>query len=203
MSKHQDQKNNVIDFPSNRMVRQKSMLRTQEKKAVLGLSVLGLFIFTVAANQWISDFNKFGNANARNVASIQLDNKQTIIKEHLLAREIAAKENLVGYTSKEPSLKDEMIFSSLEGRYRVKSDHQRVLEIQSDEADDMRVSVGDGELFVKKYISLFNDKAVQFKLMNKSEGSEVYELLDKTGLVVDRLQLDKDAAGKLTQLKVL
>lgn len=201
MSK-QDKKDNILEFPTNRMIRQKSMLRTQEKKAVLGLSVLGLFIFTVAANQWISDFNKFG-ANNRNIASIQQDNKQAIVKEHLLAREIASKENLVGYKSQVPSLKDEMIFSSLEGKYRVKSDQQRVLAVQSDEDLESRVSLEDGELFVKKYISLFNDKAVHFKLMNKSDGSEVYELLDQKGMVVDRLQLDKDAAGKLTQLKVL
>ena len=201
MSK-QDKKDNILEFPTNRMIRQKSMLRTQEKKAVLGLSVLGLFIFTVAANQWIADFNKFG-ANNRNIASIQQDNKQTIVKEHLLAREIASKENLVGYKSQVPSLKDEMIFSSLEGKYRVKSDEQRVLAVQSDEDIESRISIEDGELFVKKYVSLFNDKAVHFKLMNKSEGSEVYELLDQKGMVVDRLQLDKDAAGKLTQLKVL
>ena len=198
----QDANDNVLEFPTKRMIRQKTMLRTQEKKAVLGLSVLGLFVFTVAANQWIADFNKFGAAN-RNVASIQLDNKQAIIKEHLLAKEIASKENLVGYKSQEPSLKDEMIFSSLEGKYRVKSDKQRVLAVQAEDDSDARIAMDDGELFIKKYISLFNDKAVHFKLMNKSADYEVYELLDQKGLVVDRLQLDKDAAGKLTQLKVL
>jgi hypothetical protein len=201
MSK-QDKNDNVLEFPIKRMIRQKSMLRTQEKKAVLGLSVLGLFIFTVAANQWISDFNKFG-ANTRNIASIQADNKQAIIKEHLLAKEIAGKENLVGYKSQSPSLKDEMIFSSLEGKYRIKSDNQRVLAVQSEENSESRISIEDGELFIQKYISLFNEKAVHFKLMNKSDDSEIYELLDQKGLVVDRLQLDKDAAGKLTQLKVL
>ncbi len=201
MSK-QDKKDNVLEFPAKRMIRQKSMLRTQEKKAVLGLSVLGLFVFTVAANQWIADFNKFG-AGSRNVASIQLDNKQAIIKEHMLAKEIANKENLVGFKSQEPSLKDEMIFSSLEGKYRVKSDAQRVLAVQSEDDSDARVDIADGEIFVKKYISLFNDKAVHFKLTNRSDASEVYELLDQKGVVIDRLQLDKDAAGKLTQLKVL
>ncbi|MBL7555620.1 MAG: hypothetical protein JNM24_07340 [Bdellovibrionaceae bacterium] len=201
MSK-QDKKDNVLEFPAKRMIRQKSMLRTQEKKAVLGLSVLGLFVFTVAANQWIADFNKFG-AGSRNVASIQLDNKQAIIKEHMLAREIASKENVVGFKSQEPSLKDEMIFSSLEGKYRVKSDAQRVLAVQSEDDSEARVDISDGESFVKKYISLFNDKAVHFKLTNRSDASEVYELLDQKGVVIDRLQLDKDAAGKLTQLKVL
>lgn len=200
MSK-QDKNSNILEFPSNRMIRQKSMLRTQEKKAVLGLSVLGLFVFTVAANQWISDFNKFG-AGTRNVASIQIDNKQAILKEHLLARELAVKENQVGFKSQEPSLKDEMIFSSLEGKYRVKSDSQRVLAVQSEEDVDARIEA-DGELFIKKYISLFNEKAVHFKLTNRSDVSEVYELLDQKGIVIDRLQLDKDAAGKLTQLKVL
>lgn len=201
MSKN-DKNDNVLEFPTKRMIRQKTMLRTQEKKAVLGLSVLGLFVFTVAANQWIADFNKFGTAG-RNVASIQSDNKQSIIKEHLLAKEIALKGDLVGYKSQEPSLKDEMIFSSLEGKYRVKSDAQRVLSVQAEENEDSRIALEDGELFVKKYVSLFNEKAVHFKLMNKSQDFEVYELLDQKGLVVDRLQLDKDAAGKLTQLKVL
>jgi hypothetical protein len=201
MSK-QEKDGTILDFPSNRMIRQKSMQRTQEKKAVLGLSVLGLFVFTVAANQWISDFNKFG-ASSRNVASIQLDNKQAILKEHLLAKEIATQENIVGFKSQEPSLKDEMIFSSLEGKYRVKSDKQRVLAVQSEDDSELRIEIADGELFVKKYISLFNDKAVHFKLSNRSDVSEVYELLDQKGMVIDRLQLDKDSAGKLTQLKVL
>lgn len=201
MSK-QGKDSNILEFPSNRMIRQKSMQRSQEKKAVLGLSVLGLFIFTVAANQWISDFNKFG-AGSRNVASIQLDNKQAILKEHLLAKEIATQENIVGFKSQAPSLKDEMIFSSLEGKYRVKSDQQRVLAVQSEDDSESRVEIADGELFVKKYISLFNEKAVHFKLTNRSDATEVYELLDQKGLVIDRLQLDKDSAGKLTQLKVL
>tara|TARA_B110001454_G_scaffold213372_1_gene231433 strand:- start:13744 stop:14349 length:606 start_codon:yes stop_codon:yes gene_type:complete len=201
MSK-QGKDSNILEFPSNRMIRQKSMQRSQEKKAVLGLSVLGLFIFTVAANQWIADFNKFG-AGSRNVASIQLDNKQAILKEHLLAKEIATQENIVGFKSQEPSLKDEMIFSSLEGKYRVKSDQQRVLAVQSDDDSESRIEMADGERFVKKYISLFNEKAVHFKLTNRSEATEVYELLDQKGVVIDRLQLDKDSAGKLTQLKVL
>lgn len=201
MSK-QDKNDNILEFPSKRMLRQKTMLRTQEKKAVLGLSVLGLFVFTVAANQWISDFNKFGSAT-RNVASVQQENKQNILKEHLLAKEISLKNNLVGYSSQTPSLKDEMIFSSLEGKYRIKSDNLRVLSVQSDENTDSRIVIGDGEVFIKKYISLFNDKAVHFKLTNKSDDQEVYELLDQKGLVIDRLQLDKDAAGKLAQLKVL
>lgn len=199
---NQDNNNNVLEFPTKRSFRQKSMIRAQEKKAVLGLSVLGLFIFTVAVNQFIADFNKFG-AGTRNVASIQQDNKQAILKEHLLAKQIALKEDLVGYKSQDPSLKDEMIFSSLEGKYRVKSDEHRVLAVQSEDNDEARVDIVDGELFIKKYISLFNENAVHFKLTNKSDGQEVYELIDQKGLVVDRLQLDKDAAGKLTQLKVL
>lgn len=198
----QDKKDNILDFPAKRMIRQKSMLRAQEKKAVLGLSVLGLFVFTVAANQWISDFNKFGSSG-RNLASIQQDNKQTIIREHLLAKEIATKENIVGYKSQMPSLKDEMIFSSLEGKYRIKSDNLRVLAVEAGDDSEARIALDDSQSFIRKYISLFNDKAVHFKLMNRSAEFEVYELLDQKGLVVDKIQLDKDVAGNLTQLKVL
>lgn len=115
----QDNKDNILEFPNKRMIRQKSFLRTQEKKAALGLSMLGLFVLTVAANQFIADFNAFSGAT-RNVASVRQDNKQAIIKEHLLAKQIAVKDDLIGFRSQYPSLKDELIFSSLEGKYQIR-----------------------------------------------------------------------------------
>lgn len=194
--------NKVLSFPLNKMVRQKSFLRQKEKKTVVGLSILGLFLFCTAVNQWVQDLNHFSGQN-RSVASIQIENKQAVLKEHLLANEIASKENLSGVIGQPPSLKDELMFSILEGKYKVKSKDTRVVDIQTDELDGNRVAILNGEEFLKKYLSLFSQKAVHLKLKDKSEVSELYELIDQEGLVVDKVLLSKDSQGKLTQIKVL
>ena len=96
------------------------------------------------------------------------------------------------------------MFSFLEGKYKVLTENQRIKELTP--IEDL-VSIKEGNNLLKKYVSLFNSNAVQYKLKEKlqkdSANEEIYELLDNKGLVVDTLSVSLDAKGNLAALKIL
>lgn len=186
------------------MIRQRAFHKNQERKAVFGLSILSLFIFTLAVNQWVRDYS-LSQASSRGVASIKAELSEEIMNEHLLAKKLALKENEISAIKASlPSLKDELMFSFLEGKYKVLTENQRIKELTP--IEDL-VVIKEGNNLLKKYVSLFNNNAVQYKLKEKlqkdSANEEIYELLDNKGLVVDTLSVSLDAKGNLAALKIL
>ncbi len=201
---NEQEKSNVLDFPIKKMIRQKAFQKNKERKAVFGLSILSLFIFTLAVNQWVRDYSFSQNSN-RGIASLKAEIKYDILNEQALAKRLADKENDVRFiNSSQPSLKDELLFSFLEGKYKVQSESQRIKQIRPSEE---MVLIKEGETILKKYISLFNENAINYKLkdkiINDSKREEVYELLDSKGLVVDTLSVSIDSHGKLSALEIL
>lgn len=203
MSK-KNEKSNILEFPLKRMIRQKSFQRNQERKAVFGLSILSLFIFTLAVNQWVRDYS-FSQATTRGLASIKAELAEEIQSEHALAKKLALQDQpITAIKSLSPSLKDELVFSFLEGKYNVQTENSRIKELSP--IEDL-VLIKEGTRLLKKYVSLFNANAVHFKLKEQRQNNEVtveiYELLDNNGLVVDTLSLSIDGNGKLSSLKIL
>lgn len=199
-----EETSNILQFPTKKMIRQKAFQKNQERKAVFGLSILSLFIFTLAVNQWVRDYS-LSQATSRGVASIKAELSEEILNEHILAKKLAAKENEISAIKASlPSLKDELMFSFLEGKYKVLTENQRIKELIPTEE---LVVINEGNNLLKKYVSLFNVNAVQFKLKEKvqkdSTKEEVYELLDNKGLVVDTLSVSLDGKGHLASLKIL
>ena len=196
-------KSNVLAFPIKRMIRQKTYKKNQERRAIFGLSILSLFVFTLAVNQWVRDYSLAQSSN-RGIASLKAEITEDILSEHALAKKLAATDNeILGIKSKNPSLKDELLFSFLEGKYRIQSENNRIKEIN---AGDELVKIEEGSKLLQKYVSLFNENAVQYKLKekNKSESAreETYELIDKRGIVVDTLKVSLDQSGKLNSIKL-
>lgn len=195
-----EEKSNILEFPAKKMIRQKTFQKNQERKAVFGLSILSLFIFTLAVNQWVRDYS-LSQATSRGVASIKAELSEEIMNEHALAKKLALKENEISaIKASTPSLKDELMFSFLEGKYKVQTENERIKELTPIEE---LVAIKEGNVLLKRYISLFNGKAVQYKLKQKNAHEEIYELLDNKGLVVDTLSVSLDAQGNLASLKIL
>ncbi|MCK6597167.1 MAG: hypothetical protein L6Q37_02285 [Bdellovibrionaceae bacterium] len=198
-----ESKSNVLAFPIKKMIRQKTYKKNQERRAVFGLSILSLFVFTLAVNQWVRDYSLAQSSN-RGIASLKAEISEDILGEHTLAKKLAATDNeILGIKSKNPSLKDELLFSFLEGKYKIHSENNRIKEIN---AGDELVRIEEGSKLLQKYVSLFNETAVQYKLKekNKLESSreETYELIDKRGIVVDILKVSLDQSGKLNSIKL-
>ena len=202
----QKEKSNVLNFPARKMLRQKAFKKNQERRAVFGLSILSLFIFTLAVNQWVRDYSISQTSKQRGIASVKAVTTEDILKEHALAEKLASSHNeITAIKALKPSLKDELMFSFLEGKYRVESENQRIKEIQPVAES---VLINEGNNILKKYVSLFNEKAVQYKLKEQHQSGvasreEIYELLDNKGLVVDTLSVLIDKNGKLTSVKIL
>lgn len=199
-----EEKSNILEFPAKKMIRQKTFQKNQERKAVFGLSILSLFIFTLAVNQWVRDYS-LSQATSRGVASIKAELSEEIMNEHALAKKLALKENEISaIKASNPSLKDELMFSFLEGKYKVQTENERIKELTP--IEDL-VVIKESNILLKRYISLFNGNAVQYKLkqkvQNDSANEEIYELLDNKGLVVDTLSVSLDAKGHLAALKIL
>lgn len=199
-----EEKSNILAFPVKKMIRQKAFQKNQERKAVFGLSILSLFIFTLAINQWVRDYSIAQNSS-RGIASLKAEITEDILSEHAFAKKLAAKDNgLSAIKSLEPSLKDELMFSFLEGKYKVQTENSRIKELKPIEE---LVLIKEGDKLLKKYVSLFNANAVHFKLkekhQNDQQNEEIYELIDSKGLVVDTLSVSIDENGKLASLKIL
>jgi len=199
-----EEKSNILAFPVKKMIRQKAFQKNQERKAVFGLSILSLFIFTLAINQWVRDYSIAQNSS-RGIASLKAEITEDILSEHAFAKKLASKDNgLSAIKSLEPSLKDELMFSFLEGKYKVQTENSRIKELKPIEE---LVLIKEGDKLLKKYVSLFNANAVHFKLkekhQNDQQNEEIYELIDSKGLVVDTLSMSLDQNGKLASLKIL
>lgn len=201
IKKEDTQKSNVLPFPVKRMVRLKASQKYQERKAIFGLSILSILVFTIAINQWVSDFGS-QNKNVRNVASFKEETKQDILSEHSLAQRLSLEKELAGLKAQSPSLRDELLFSVLEGQYNVQTENKRIKSVQNINSP---VYVKDADAFVKKYMTVFNDKVSQFKKIttpNLLENELLFELIDQKGLLVETLKLSFNEKNQLLEAKV-
>lgn len=189
---------NVIPFPKEQAVRVRVRERHTHQKAVLALSILSVLMLSVLSNQWLT--RPTSSTNSRSIASVGSVSSVADVKwEHELARELSRSKGVGAHLAEKPSLRDELVFGELEGRYGVRMKDGRVESIEYSTARDGETPLvlKDRAAFLMKYRSLLSVDYDQAGLVGSADGQETWNLLGDGRTIVGQAKFQLDAEGRV------
>ncbi|WII73912.1 hypothetical protein QJS83_08490 [Bdellovibrio sp. 22V] len=194
---------NVIEFPKAQSVRKRLQDKAQEQKAVLILSIASVLIMTVFLNQWLvqgPDKSLVTNGN-REIASFQPASFAKDVKwEQDLAKKMAADKNAISAALAEsPTLRDELVFGYLEGKYGMKLSQGRIqsLEFIDAQAGETPMAIADKAEFLTKYSEAFGMNFNEVSLAQNSDNELIYSLISPAKEIVGQAKFLTDDQGRV------
>lgn len=192
----------VIEFPKAQSIRKRLQDKAQEQKAVLILSIASVLIMTVFLNQWLASGSDSSHAlqGDRNVASADPNFAKDIKWEHELAKKLASDNSeLSASLAETPTLRDELIFGFLEGKYGMKLSQGRIerLEFIDAQAGEQPMDISDKLQFLSKYSEAFGVNFDQASLSKKTNGEQIYTLIDASKEIVGQARFVMDENGRV------
>lgn len=197
----------VIEFPKAQSVRKRLQDKAQEQKAVLILSIASVLIMTVFLNQWLMQGpdSSLTSGGSRNVASFQPATFAKDVKwEHDLAKKLASdKSTLSASLAEAPTLRDELIFGYLEGKYGMKLAQGRIesLEFIDAQAGEHPMMINDKAEFLAKYSEAFGLNYAEVSLVQKTDSEQVYSLIDSSKQIIGKAYFVIDDQGRVSEIK--
>ncbi|MBK9322042.1 MAG: hypothetical protein IPM97_03620 [Bdellovibrionaceae bacterium] len=206
---NQTVENKVLEFPESKSVRKRLMDRNQDQKAVLGLSIVSVLVVSVFLNEWLvksqAGVDAIVGAN-RGIASFEeMGSVESIQWEHELAQKLSQEKSTAkSLLAAKPTLKDELVFGFLEGKYRT---HLSGNKIQSFEFLDQRNSdqplvIKQKEEFLKIFKSVFSVSYAKVELDKKEATLEVYKLIGPSSQAIGQAHFVLDEQGRVLSLKI-
>lgn len=195
---------NVIEFPKAQSIRKRMQDKAQEQKAVVILSIASVLLMTVFLNQWLvrsPDQGLVTDGN-RGVASFEPSSFAKDVKwEHDLAKRMASEKALTAASLAEsPTLRDDLVFGFLEGKYGMKLAQGRIqsLEFIDAQAGDQPLKIEDKAEFLRKYSEAFGLQFAEVSLVAQADGGgQVYNLIDSSKEIVGRAHFKMDDQGRV------
>lgn len=194
---------NVIPFPKDQTIRARLRERGANQKAVLALSILSILMISVFSNQMITRPEQ--QAAGRGIASLGPLQSQADVKwEHRMARELSQQRGLAAHLAVKPSLRDDLIYGSLQGRYAMRLDGDRVssLEFIRNERSDAPLAIRDRGALLTKYRAAFAVPFQEVSLVKTEASEEVWNLIGSDKTIVGTAKVGLDGAGHMTSLSV-
>lgn len=198
----------VIEFPKEHSVKKRLQDKAQEQKAVLVLSIASVLLMTVFLNQWLvngPDRSLSGSGN-RQVASFEPGVFAKDIKwEHDLAKKISNdKANLLANLAEKPTLRDELIFAFLEGKYGMKLNQGRIekLEFIDAQAGEQPMAIDDKPAFLRQYAEAFGMNYSEASLTSTTDATQVFNLIDSDKTIVGTATFELDHQGRVQAIKI-
>ncbi|WP_413582122.1 hypothetical protein [Bdellovibrio sp. HCB288] len=198
----------VIEFPKERSFRKRLQDKAQEQKAVLVMSIASVALMTVFVNQWLVDNSDsaVGGRGNREIASFEPGAFARDVKwEHDIAQRLSAeKSSLVAALAEKPTLRDDLIFGFLEGKYGMNVSGGKVqsLEFIDAQAGEKAMDIQNKANFLKKYASAFGHNYVEVAPAKSADGGEeVFTLIDKSKTIVGHAHFAIDADGRVQSLR--
>lgn len=198
----------VIEFPKEHSVKKRLQDKAQEQKAVLVLSIASVLLMTVFLNQWLvngPDRSLSGSGN-RQVASFEPGVFAKDIKwEHDLAKKISNdKANLFANLAEKPTLRDELIFAYLEGKYGMKLNQGRIekLEFIDAQAGEQPMAIDDKPAFLRQYAEAFGLNYSEASLTATTDSNQVFNLIDSDKTIVGTATFELDHQGRVQAIKI-
>ncbi len=208
MSKQAEHK--VLDFPQFKSWRKRLMDRGQDQKAVLGLSIVSVLVMTVFLNEWIVKSQQSVNAiteGGRGVASFDdHDSVESIKWEHEIAKKFAEeKESAKSLMAVKPTLKDELVFGFLEGKYKTRLVNAKIegFDFTENQAGDQPLVIKEKAEFLKIFKSVFTVGYAKVQLESREGSKEVYKLMSSSNKDLGQAQFELDEAGRVLSLKIV
>jgi hypothetical protein len=170
------------------------------------LSIASVLVMTVFLNQWIvsGPVGSLSNDANRNVASFEPATFAKDVKwEHHLAKELSSgSEVAVAQLAEIPTVRDELIFGYLEGKYGMKLAAGRIksLEFIDAQAGDQPMVIEDKVAFLSKYSEAFGLKFSQVSARAGEDG--VYNLVDSDKRIVATAKFVSDDQGRVSAINI-
>ena len=201
--------NNVIQFPKKQSWRKRLQDKTQDQKAVLSLSIASVLVMSLFLNQWV-----IGNTNktiaavqgSRQIASFEGNFAQDMKWEHDLARELSQKDlQDSAKLAEKPTMRDELIFGYLQGKYGMKLAQGRIesLEFIDAQAGEQPLAIAKKADFLLSYRDAFGLDYRQASLSQKSNAEEVYNLVNDNKAIVGSAHFALDDQGRVVSVKII
>jgi hypothetical protein len=199
---------NVLNFPKSQSFRKRLMERGQDQKAVLGLSLVSVLVVTVFLNEWIvkSQTSVSSLSGGRQLASLQDRNSiEDVQWEHELAQKLAQdSEGVRSLLGSKPTLKDELVFGFLEGKYKTLVRRSKIegFEFATAQAGEEPLIIKEKEEFLKIFKSVFTISYTKVQLDRRENGAVYYKLLSAANKPLGQALFQLDGQGRVLSLRV-
>jgi hypothetical protein len=205
--------NTVLEFPKSQSFRKRLLDRGHDQKAVLGLSIISVLVVTVFLNEWIVKSQNTGNSfveGNRAIANFEGRNSADGIKwEHELAEKLGqekgtTKAPFAGIFAVKPTLKDELLFGFLEGKYKTHLVDSKIesFDFSDFQAGDQPLVIKEKAEFLKIFKSVFTVGYAKVQLESQQGSHEVYKLLSGSNKDLGQAHFQLDEQGRVLSLKI-
>ncbi|WP_413293219.1 hypothetical protein ACLSU7_17690 [Bdellovibrio sp. HCB185ZH] len=198
----------VIEFPKDKSFRKRFQDKVQEQKAVLVLSIASVALMTVFVNQWLVDNSEsaLGARGNRGIASFEPGVFARDVKwEHEIAKKLSSeKTSFVAALAEKPTLRDDLIFGYLEGKYGMKISQGKIesLEFIDAQAGEKALSISNKASFLTKYADAFGLDYSEVSPVQTADASEqVFNLIDDSKTIVGKAHFGIDSEGRVHSLR--
>lgn len=198
--------NNVLQFPKEKALRISLRDRTMQQRGVLVLSIFSILAVTVMSNQWLTRVQE-SSGGGRGLASVPgaMGSASNVKWEHELARELSRDQSRKVHLAVRPTLKDELIYGSLEGRYGMTLANGRIegLEfLNTQGGSDSPVTIQDRAAFLSRYRDAFSVEYASVALSTSASGEEVWNLVRDDKTIVGKAHFKLDESGRMVSFIV-
>lgn len=201
--------NKVLEFPKAKSFRKRLMDRTQDQRAVLGLSIVSVLVISIFLNEWIikSQSKMDSMTSGREIASFDdRDSAENVAWEHDLAQRLSQeKAEAKSMMAEKPTLKDELVFGFLEGKYKTHINNSKIegFDFTSAQAGDQPLVIREKAEFLKIFKTVFSLNYSKVELDHREGSMESYKLLSSLGKIVGEAHFDLDDRGRVLSFKLV
>jgi hypothetical protein len=182
--------------------------KVHEQKAVLVMSIASVLLMSVFLNQWLAAGPAGGLSSngTRQVASFEPSvNAKDIKWEHELAKKFSDdKQKLIASLGEKPTVRDDLIFAFLEGKYGMKLNQGRIekLEFIDAQAGEQPMMIQDKGAFLRNYAEAFGVDYKEASLSKDSEQNQVYNLISSDKTIVGTATFALDDQGRVQTIQI-
>lgn len=198
----------VIEFPKSKSVRKRIQDKAQEQKSVLMVSLASVFLMAIFLNQWVVGGNnqELATQGNRGIASFQPTKIAQEVKwEHELAKRLSSDPSAKALAlAEKPTLRDEMVFGFLEGKYGMKVLQGRIhsLEFIDAQAGEQPMNISNKGQFLTEYATAFGVPYREVSLKNTTEEEQVFSLIGADKTIVGEAHFALDDAGRVLAVTI-
>jgi len=179
------------------------------KNTVLGLSIVSVLVMTVFLNEWIvksDDHLAPGADGNRGIASFDdRDSVEGVKWEHELAQKLSQEKVAAkSLMAVKPTLKDELVFGFLEGKYKTHMVNSKIesFNFTNGQAGDQPLVIKEKGEFLKIFKTVFNVEYAKVQLASREANKEVYKLISSTNKDLGEAHFQLDEEGRVLSLHI-
>ncbi|MGZ3743707.1 MAG: hypothetical protein ACXWRE_08405 [Pseudobdellovibrionaceae bacterium] len=213
--------NKMLEFPKSQPLRKRIFDGGQDQKTVLGFSLISVLAVTIFLNEWIFKSQVSTNSmveGSRGIASFEeRDSAEGIKWEHELAQKLSQEKGAVkSFLAVKPTLRDELLFGFLEGKYKTHLVDNKIesFDLSDAQGGSQALIIRERAEFLKIFKSAFTVNYDKVELQTHPDSAEnsdkalqsrpeVYRLLSSSNKELGQANFQLDPQGRVLSLKII